>query len=122
MSLSKFRQAWQRDSEWGRSVPVVPDDHVEPPRNTLTARFDGNHGSWMAPLGMAALVLCVLATVSTPLFPPMTVIEMAIKSDYPGGSGATQNVQIGLWGLCWDGEDGYVFLSLRCMRFSLNVS
>ncbi|KAJ9104424.1 hypothetical protein QFC21_001919 [Naganishia friedmannii] len=109
MGLSNFRQTWKRDSAWGRSVPEVPDDHCELPRNTIATRFDGNHGAWMAPLGLTALVLCVLATISTPLFPPMTVIEMVIKPDYPGGSGTSQKVQIGLWGLCWDGEDGISF-------------
>ncbi|KAJ9114607.1 hypothetical protein QFC22_005480 [Naganishia vaughanmartiniae] len=106
MGLSNFRENWKRDSEWGRSVPEVPEDHAEPPRNTITTRFDGNHGSWMAPLAFAALIMCLLATLSTPLVGPLALVEMNVKPDYPGGSGTSQKVQIGLWGLCWDGKDG----------------
>jgi hypothetical protein len=105
MRFANLREDWQKDRAWARSVPEVPEDHVEVPRKG-TMRFDGNHGAWMAPLAMIALLFCLFATLSTPIYEPMTLIEMNIKQEVFGGSGTLQTLKVGLWGFCLNGPDG----------------
>lgn len=105
MTLSSFRENWKRDRAWGKSVPEVPEDHVEPPPKGAQ-RFSGNHGVWMLPLGMAALLFCLLATLSTPIYEPMSVLDLSLKGDIPGGSGTPQTLKVGLWGFCLSGSEG----------------
>lgn len=105
MGLASLRKTWKEDRIWGNSVPVVPEDHVEIPRKGIF-RFTGNHGAWMTPVGMIALALCLLATIGTPIFAPMSLVDFTIKGDVPGGSGTPRTLQVGLWGFCWNGPDG----------------
>lgn len=105
MRLGNLRQTWQDGRDWGKSVPKVPDDHVDVHRKGAM-RFDGNHGLWMMPLGIIALLLCTLATLSTPINQSMSLLDITLGADLPGGSGTTQKLKVGLWGYCLNGADG----------------
>jgi hypothetical protein len=105
MGFGSLKQTWKESRAWGKSVPEVPANHVDMPRKG-SMRFDGNHGAWMAPLGMVALLLCTLATLSTPVYEPMSLVDVTIAADLPGGPGSVQKLKVGLWGLCLDGSDG----------------